>query len=112
MLGEDIAEAVIKRTAADSSEKADSKDTLQDVIKEIKAFTISIKDHDTFSNAQVTGGGVDINEVDANMESKLCKGLYFAGEVLDVDGTCGGYNLHWAFASGFKAGESAGGFVD
>ena len=112
MLGEDIAEAVIKRAAADSSEKADSKDTLQDVIKEIKAFTVSIKDHDTFSNAQVTGGGVDINEVDANMESKLCKGLYFAGEVLDVDGTCGGYNLHWAFASGFKAGESAGGFVD
>ena len=51
---------------------------------------------------------VDIDEVDENFESKICKGLFFAGEVLDVDGKCGGYNLHFAFASGYKAGMSAG----
>ena len=41
------------------------------------------------------------------MESKLCKGLYFAGELLDIDGTCGGYNLQWAWSSGAVAGRNA-----
>ena len=48
--------------------------------------------------AQVTQGGIDTNEVTETLESKLHPGLYFAGEVLDVDGDCGGYNLHWAWA--------------
>ena len=43
------------------------------------------------------------------MESRICPGLYFAGELLDVDGICGGYNLHFAFASGLKAGRAAAG---
>ena len=56
---------------------------------------------------QVTIGGVSTTEVSKTMESKLIDGLYFAGEVLDVDGTCGGYNLHFAFASGYEAGLNA-----
>ena len=54
-------------------------------------------------------GGVDVREVDAQtMESKKVKGLYFAGEILDVDGICGGYNLQWAWSSGAAAGKCAG----
>lgn len=59
-------------------------------------------------NAQVTRGGAKVDEFDsATMESKLREGLYCIGECLDIDGRCGGYNLHWAFASGLTAGRSA-----
>jgi predicted flavoprotein YhiN len=52
-----------------------------------------------FDYAQVTKGGIPLAEVDDGLESKLVKGLYFAGEILDVDGPCGGFNLQWAFTS-------------
>ena len=52
-----------------------------------------------FENAQVTCGGVFLNEFTSDLESNKCKGLYAIGEVLDVDGKCGGYNLSWAFNS-------------
>ena len=65
-----------------------------------------------FEAAQVTAGGVDLREVDpATMESRKCPGLYFAGEILDVDGICGGYNLQWAWCSGMAAGRAAAGEV-
>ncbi len=61
-----------------------------------------------FDNAQVSAGGVDTDEVNpTTMESRLVPGLYFCGEVLDVDGLCGGYNLQWAWSSGHIAGISA-----
>ena len=60
-----------------------------------------------WKDAQVTAGGVPLSEVElASMESKLCPGLYLAGEILDADGDCGGYNLHWAWATGLLAGEA------
>lgn len=63
-----------------------------------------------FLQAQVVAGGVDTTEVDpCTMSSRLVPGLYFAGEVLDIDGICGGYNLQWAWASGFVAGRHAAG---
>jgi len=62
----------------------------------------------SWNNAQVTAGGIKTCEVDENtLESKLCKGLYFTGEILDIDGDCGGYNLQWAWTSGYVAGMSA-----
>ncbi len=62
----------------------------------------------SWPNAQVTAGGVDTREVDRNtLESKIISGIYFAGEILDVDGACGGYNLQWAWSSGFVAGQNA-----
>ena len=58
--------------------------------------------------AQVTTGGVDMTEIHmSSLESKIHPGLYFAGEVLDVDGICGGYNLQWAWSSGYVAGRHA-----
>ena len=63
-----------------------------------------------FQQAQVVAGGVDTSEVDPRtMASRLVPGLCFAGEVLDIDGICGGYNLQWAWASGYVAGRHAAG---
>lgn len=60
--------------------------------------------------SQVTAGGVDVAEVDpSTMESKIVPGIHFAGEILDIDGDCGGYNLQWAWSSGFVAGINAAG---
>lgn len=58
-----------------------------------------------FEAAQTTSGGVSMNEVTNNLESKFVPGLFFVGEVLDVDGLCGGYNLTWAFASALEVGN-------
>ena len=63
-------------------------------------FSINITSTKGFDSSQVTAGGVSLNDIDVNtMESKTCKDLFFTGEVLDVDGICGGYNLTWAFTS-------------
>ena len=60
----------------------------------------------TIKAAQVTSGGVKVKEINAsNMESKLVKSLYFAGEVMDVDAETGGYNLQIAFSTGYLAGS-------
>ena len=61
-----------------------------------------------FTIAEATAGGVPLSEVRLDtMESRLCPGLHFAGEVLDVDGRIGGFNFQWAWASGFLAGTAA-----
>ena len=57
--------------------------------------------------AQVTGGGLSLREVDEHFQFRGCPGLYFVGETLDCTGTCGGFNLHWAFGSGIIAGQNA-----
>lgn len=72
-----------------------------------KHFPLTVYATNSFDNAQVSAGGVSLDEVTDNLESKLHKGVYFAGEVLDVDGKCGGYNLQWAWSSGYVAGENA-----
>ena len=61
-----------------------------------------------FESAQVTAGGIDLEDVEPEtLQSRLIPGLFFAGEVLDVDGSCGGYNLQWAWSSGYAAGKAA-----
>lgn len=71
----------------------------------IKALPLHIKDFRPIEEAIITRGGVDIREVNAKtMESKLCPGLYFAGEILDADGYTGGFNLQIAFATAYSAG--------
>lgn len=61
----------------------------------------------SWEHAQVTAGGVPIKETDMSLQSQVCPGLYLCGELLNLDGVCGGFNLHWAWASGLTAGESA-----
>ena len=73
----------------------------------LKKYRIKILDTTGFKNAQVTAGGVSLDEVNSEtLESKIVKGLYFSGEVLDVYGECGGFNLQWAWASGYIAGKN------
>lgn len=75
----------------------------------IKRFETEITAVNPFENAQICCGGVDVREVDPKtMESKKKKGLYLTGELLDVDGICGGYNLQWAWSTGAVAGIHAG----
>ena len=70
-------------------------------------FRLHITESNPYENAQVSAGGVAVTEVKETMESKYCAGVYFAGEILDVDGRCGGYNLQWAWSSGYLAGYYA-----
>lgn len=74
----------------------------------LKKYRVKILETTGFKNAQVTAGGVLLDEVNTEtLESKIVKGLYFSGEVLDVYGECGGFNLQWAWASGYIAGENS-----
>lgn len=76
----------------------------------IKRTVVEVTAANSFDKAQVCMGGVRVKDVDpCTMESRLVPGLYFAGEILDVDGICGGYNLQWAWSSGYAAGASATG---
>lgn len=78
------------------------------IAAELKNFALILKGTKGFNDAQVTKGGANVKEFDAfTLESKKNKGLYVCGELLDVDGSCGGFNLAWAFASGRAAGQSA-----
>ena len=73
----------------------------------LKKYRVKILDTTGFKNAQITAGGVSLDEVNPEtLESKIVKGLYFSGEVLDVYGECGGFNLQWAWASGYIAGKN------
>lgn len=72
--------------------------------KLIKNFKIDVLSTNSFENAQVCSGGVKLDEVKNTLESKIVNGLYFAGEILDVNGDCGGYNLQFAWSSGYVAG--------
>jgi len=83
---------------------------IETIVKAVKTFEIVLTEPMGMENAQVTAGGILTRDFDPNtMESKLVPGLYACGEVLDIDGDCGGYNLQWAWSSGFLAGKSAGG---
>ena len=76
----------------------------------IKGFRLEITGTGPFEEAIITAGGVSVKEIDPKtMESKLVKGLYFAGEIIDVDGYTGGFNLQIAWSTGCKAGRSAAG---
>ncbi len=77
------------------------KDTL---IKLLAWTPLTITGHDGFKMAMITRGGIKLNEINPKtMQSKIIKGLYFCGEVVNIDGPCGGYNLQWSFSSGYLA---------
>jgi predicted Rossmann fold flavoprotein len=79
-----------------------------DIVNLCKNFTVTVTGTRPIAEAIVTAGGISVKEVNPKtMESKLIKGLYFAGEVLDIDGYTGGYNLQTAFSTGYVAGRNA-----
>ncbi len=78
------------------------------IIEKLKCLKLTAVSTETIEKATVTRGGIDTAQIDPKtMQSKLARSLLFAGEVINVDGPCGGYNLQFAFSSGFLAGKSA-----
>lgn len=84
-----------------------NEDALIQAISLIKCFKVNIKGTKSFENAQCCLGGVPLVEIDDDCQSVFNKGLYIIGEMLDVDGKCGGYNLQWAWTTGYIAGKAA-----
>ena len=80
---------------------------IKQVYELCKNWCVTVNGSNSYDNAQVCAGGVDTAEITENFESRLVPGVYIVGELLDVDGKCGGYNLHWAWASGVLAGAHA-----
>lgn len=79
---------------------------LKRIATAVKLFVLQLSGTKGYANAQVTSGGVSVKQINREtMESRICDGLYFAGEIIDVDGDCGGFNLQWAWASGLLVGE-------
>ena len=86
-----------------------SQDKKEELASNIVELKLDIVRTNSFDKAQVCSGGVPLDEININtMESKKIRNLYLIGELLDVDGKCGGYNLTWAWLSGMIAGESIG----
>lgn len=85
-----------------------SQEKCDEIADFLKNWQVEISGARPWNEAQTTTGGIVLSEIDPKtMESRLKSGLYFAGEVVDVDGRCGGYNLQWAWSSGILAGKNA-----
>ena len=80
---------------------------IEKACKYLKEFIVTPISMKSFENAQTCAGGIDLKELDETLQSKLCKNIYYCGEMVDVDGKCGGYNLQWAWKSGYIAGKNA-----
>ena len=81
-----------------------SEKEIENLVHSIKNISLKVKGH--YENNQVHSGGIRLEDLTSNLESKKIKNLYFCGEVCDVDGICGGYNLQWAWTSGHIVGEN------
>ena len=83
-------------------------DELNQLVQVMTNWRLPIRGTKSWPSAQATAGGIDTKHVNPEtLESNKIPGLYFAGEVLDVDGLCGGFNLQWAWASGYVAAKNA-----
>lgn len=86
---------------------AADREKIEQVYRLCSHWKVHVIGSGSYENAQVCAGGVPLGEVTEDLESKKVSGIYFAGELLDVDGKCGGYNLQWAWCSGYLAGNAA-----
>lgn len=100
---------LLKLAGIRESEKAQdiTPDRREKLEKLYRSLTVTVRGTNSFEQAQVCAGGVDCTQVTDKLESVLVPGIYFAGEILDIDGICGGYNLQWAWSSGMVAGQAA-----
>ena len=108
LLPESVAKELCSLAGADSSCGFNKLPGAQrDALVKLLAWTpLTVTGHDGFKMAMITRGGISLKEIrPETMESKLLEGLYFCGEVMNLDGPCGGYNLQWSFASGYLAGH-------
>ena len=108
MLNKRVGQAILKAADLKLSDTAESLDNSKiiKIAKLIKSMKFSVTGNTGFINSQVTAGGISTKEIDSKtMMSRRQKGLYFIGEIVDIDGDCGGFNLQWAWSSAFCAAE-------
>ena len=106
---ESLISEVLTRSGISSDRKVNSVTKLErrNLLTNLKKFDMLVSSLRGFDEAIITCGGVDVKEINPKtMESRLVKGLYFCGEVLDIDAFTGGFNLQIAFSTGFAAGNS------
>lgn len=109
LLPKKMIQVIIKKSGIDQYKKVNeiTKDERNNLLTLLKKFQVRISGTEGFEHAVITSGGVDVNEINpSTMESKLVRGLYFAGEIMDVDAFTGGYNLQIAFSTGYLAGKN------
>ena len=110
LLPSKMIEPFIFKSGIDGRKKVNSitKEERKKLLATFKSFDISLSGYRPIEEAIITSGGIDVKEISPKtMESKLVEGLYFAGEVIDVDAYTGGYNLQIAYSTGYLAGKSA-----
>ncbi len=110
LLPKSLISPILRLSRIKPSEKINqiTKEMRNNLVNTIKSLKLTVVDFNDISEAIVTSGGIKISEINPKtMESKLCRGLYFAGEIIDCDGYTGGFNLQIAFSTGHLAGISA-----
>ena len=110
LLPKKLIPVIVKLSGIDSDKKVNSitKEERKRLVHLLKEFSLEVKELESFKRAIVTTGGIKLDEIDQKtMKSKLINNLYFAGEILDIDGPTGGYNLQACWTTGYIAGESA-----
>lgn len=107
-LNKRLGQAVIKACNISLSRECNSLEDfeIKSIASKLKNFKFSVTGNTGFANAQATSGGADLKDFSDSLMSKKCLGLFAVGEVLDVDGDCGGYNLHWAWSSANAVSQS------
>ena len=107
LLPQKLIKTIVERTKIDENKKVNeiTKIERQNLLKQLKEFEIIIKDFRSIDEAIITAGGISTKEINpSTMESKIISGLYFAGEIIDVDAYTGGFNLQIAYSTGYTAG--------
>ena len=111
LLSQKMIPIVIEKTKINEEKRVNeiTKEERRNLVKVLKKFELTIKDFRPVEEAIITSGGINIKEINPKtMESKLVKGLYFAGEIIDVDSYTGGFNLQIAYSTGYTAGMHVG----
>lgn len=111
LLPKKLISTIIRLSGIDPDKKVNSitKEERRKLLHLLKEFSLEIKELEGFKKAIITAGGINLSEVDQKtMKSKLIDNLYFAGEILNLDGPTGGYNLQLCWTTGYIAGQSAG----
>lgn len=109
LLPQKLIPVIVRLSGIDGNKKVHdiTKEERKRLLQQFKSFTLTITGTRGYKEAVVTSGGISVDEINpSTMESKLVKGLYFAGELIDVDAYTGGYNLQIAFSTGYLAGEN------
>ncbi len=109
LLQKRVGQVILKKCGYKLSDTAEALNSgkIYEIAKTIKAFDFKVLDTTGFVNSQVTAGGISTDEFfDKTMESKTYKSFYAVGEILDIDGDCGGFNLQWAWSSAFCAADN------